>query len=50
MTILIRLIVVFTDAPTEQEVEAGSGVPQVPCVSTHAKVMLGKFSTFMEAY
>ncbi|XP_035474066.2 tudor domain-containing 6 isoform X2 [Scophthalmus maximus] len=25
------------DAPTEQEVEAGSGVPQVPCVSTHAK-------------
>ncbi|KAF0023198.1 hypothetical protein F2P81_023828 [Scophthalmus maximus] len=29
------------DAPTEQEVEAGSGVPQVPCVSTHAKEDVG---------
>lgn len=35
------MIVIFIDAPTEQEIEAGDGVPkeEVPCVTTHVEVI-----------
>lgn len=41
-------MIVFTDAPTEQGIEAGDGVPkeEVPCVTTHVEVKLWKCSIF----
>lgn len=43
-------MIVFTDAPTEQEIEAGDSVMEVPFVATNVKVMLWKYSTCMEVY
>ena len=35
-------MIVFTDAPTEQEIEAEDGVPkkEAPCFITHVEVMI----------